>query len=65
MKGPILSGKMVIYQTWKENLNLLVHPKLNEPTEILKLQEVVPKEEKVELRTRRTLVEVWQYLDLE
>ena len=43
----------------------MVHPKLDKPTEVLKLREAVPREAKVELRTMRSLVEAWEYLDQE
>ena len=65
LKYPKFSGKMADYPTWKEDWNLLVHAKLSEPTEILKLRESVPEEARVELVTMRTLLEVWQFLDLE
>ena len=65
IKYPQFGGKLNEYPCWKEDWQLLIHPKLDEPTELLKLREAVPKLAKVELRSMRTLAAAWQFLDSE
>merc|ERR1712082_271395 len=63
MKYPQYSGELADYPSWKEDWALLVHPKLDEATELVKLRESVPKEARVELKSVRTLADAWGFLD--
>ena len=47
----------------KDDWTQLVHKKLDDATELIKLRDAVPKSAKVELKNMRTLDAAWKFLD--
>ena len=65
LKYPQFEEKLANYPSWKFDWSQLVNLRMDEPTELLKLREVVPKDTKMELKNLNTLDEAWVFLDSE
>ncbi len=65
LKFPRYSGELADYPTWREDWRQLVHGKIEEPVELIKLRDAVPKEAQVELKAMNTLTAAWEFLDEE
>ena len=51
LKFPQFGRKLADYPLWKYDWNQLAHLRLDMPTELLKLREIVPKDARLELKT--------------